>query len=525
MQLRARLGISHISEVLDMRFYFLALVLICLCPISLSGQGEWWFNKNHDFGYPSNSFRDFDVRNDTIAGYGLIHKFVDSTWLQGVLIAQMDSSGNVINFNTFTDPLGDDYSLHRYWGKMVPTSDGGYAMTTAPFGRNSAVLIKVDSHLELEFIKEYPDSINISNFIYIPFEVANGYILYGAIQRPDFDTEGFIKLVDKQGEELWTIFLDQDYEFTVAIDVKQLDDSTFICASYTQLAPNSTSFFSSLHYFDLDGNILKEWSSTTDSEIGIVLEIAVPQIDSIILSSIYQSDFQFNTPLYKATLSKLDSNHNLVWVNHFGPAKLSSAYNLLYKFINLPSGEYVGVGGFGIKEGSEPTKSVGWLYKFNTEGDSIWDRKLFPPFDTYDLTTYGYFTGIGQLSSGSIIAGGESGQMNEEYGWIVKVTQDGCIDTLICGTVSAPFNLEPNFKGISIYPNPSYGNFRVSVSGPDDQGQLVISDLVGTVYFDEKIEGSRNVAAQNWPKGVYFVTYFPESGTPISKRIIIFDPK
>ncbi|MCB9285875.1 MAG: hypothetical protein H6560_01055 [Lewinellaceae bacterium] len=102
------------------------------------------------------------------------------------------------------DPLGEHLSISYNWGKITKTRDGGYIMTAAPTHGDAAWLIKVDHQFEVEFIKEYLDTVNRSHFRYIaPIELSDGYLLSGAIQRPNYLDNSFARRVDQQGNTVW----------------------------------------------------------------------------------------------------------------------------------------------------------------------------------------------------------------------------------------------------------------------------------------------------------------------------------
>ncbi|MFQ6606019.1 MAG: hypothetical protein ACE5D8_10805, partial [Fidelibacterota bacterium] len=142
------------------------------------------------------------IDNDTILGIGV--GFSDSIeWKQGIVLAKFDSSGNLLNSKIILDSLGDKFAVDKHWGKIIKTTDGGYAMTAATVYRKSAFLIKLSHDLEVEFIKEYPDTVNLANYSYKLLEISDGYLLYGFIQRPNFLDDAFIRRVDKQGNTVW----------------------------------------------------------------------------------------------------------------------------------------------------------------------------------------------------------------------------------------------------------------------------------------------------------------------------------
>ena len=140
------------------------ILSICyLIPFVTVAQSTW---NNIPFSpYVYTEVTDAIIQNDTIILYGtVLNNAIDLQ--QGIHITKMDSSGNLIKSIFLIDSLGDKLAVSEDSGKIISTSDGGYAATAATVQRESAFLIKLNHELEVEFIKEYPDTINLSNFDY-----------------------------------------------------------------------------------------------------------------------------------------------------------------------------------------------------------------------------------------------------------------------------------------------------------------------------------------------------------------------
>lgn len=185
------------------------MVVFQLFTITTAYGQSGTYNMATSLPYPKSSFEQFIVIEDTLIGYGTCFNN-DTELKQGVVIAKLDSSGNILKHNFILDAQGDLLATDKAWGNIIHTADGGYAAIAATVGRKSAFLIKLDHDLQVEFIKEYPDTVNLSNFFYKLLETPEGYLLYGSIQRPDYYTDGFIRHVDKQGETIWV----KNFEFS-----------------------------------------------------------------------------------------------------------------------------------------------------------------------------------------------------------------------------------------------------------------------------------------------------------------------
>ncbi|MCW5924259.1 MAG: T9SS type A sorting domain-containing protein [Saprospiraceae bacterium] len=473
-----------------------------------------------DVGMPTNQFRDMLVADDTIIGYGLAYELVNNSWQQGLLLAKLDSSGKVWKTKLILDSSGDHLGIDKHWGKIVKTSDGGYAMTAAPFYSNSAVLIKTDSDFEVEFIKEYPDTVNLSNYAYTLIEVSGGYLLYGAIQRPDYYNDGFIRYVDKQGETIWFKYLSYSVYNNSILDIKQVNDSIYVAGIGTGASINPHTGFTSLLYFDLEGNELNYWASDIEPEIGYVRKIIPTNDGGIILFGLHKADFVSGTALFQPTLSKLDSNFQIEWVSHFGPIRSLVSYITLWDFAPTADGHYIGAGETLVKDGDDPTRRVGWLYKFSAGGDSLWERKVNAPFLPLYYTNSGFFGGVGVLSSGSIVAGGTTNEGNTKYCWLVKVTNDGCLDTLWCQTVTLlPPLIDAPIK-LSVWPNPATDFIFIDANAPFE-GEFILYDLESKIIHRQSFVNQLSVSVFNIPSGIYYGIIQNSAGYFERKKIVV----
>lgn len=367
-------------------------------PLAASCQAG--FNIAADLGLVNNNFKDLIIDNDAIVGLGLARADTVA-WQQGLLVAKFDSSGSLITYNLLLDSLGDHYSIDRHWGKIAKTSDGGYALTSAPLARDGAVLIKLGRELEVEFVREYPDSINISHYNYkAPIEISDGYMLYGSIQRPNYWDDPFIRRVDEDGYTVWFKYFG-NYELPDVFNDAYLrsNDSTIILAGGKSL--DAQTGISTITVVSLDGNIIDSWESEPNPEIGFLRKIAPLDDGGYITYGLYLTEYLFNTLIVQPTLARLDSNFQVQWVLHFGPARSINTLIELRDIEPTSDGNYIGAGETVVKEGGGPSRRVGWLFKFTPQGDSLWSRHIGPPFFPPAQNTSGWFGGVGELSSAS----------------------------------------------------------------------------------------------------------------------------
>lgn len=479
------------------------------------------FNLARSLPYPQADFRHVILDNDTIAGIGIgFNSSIE--WKQGVVVAQLDSSGNVLNANIIVDSLGDAMAVGKAWGGIIKTADSGYAATAAAVERTSAFLIKLNSDLQVEFIKEYPDSVNLSNYFYKLTETPEGYLLYGAIQRPDYEEDGFIRYVDRQGNTIWFKYVDHSDYSNGVVSLAKINDSLYVYGMVNGVTPKSSN--SSLHLINLGGNIISSLVFSPEPEIGYIRSVWPAFDGGIIIYGLYVTEIVHNTKLVQPTLSKLNSNFQTEWISHFGNIRTINSSITLWDFAPTPDGNFIGAGETTVNDGDDPTRRVGWLYKFSPEGDSIWERKVDAPFLPLYYTNSGFFSGVGVLSSGSIVAGGTAKEGNTEYCWLVKVTAGGCLDTLWCQTVAAPEVPGNVPQPLRIYPNPANQTLNMEYPGLVGQGTLRLCSLQGQTVSDIRLPGRSSrvsVPVSHLAPGIYFAELHSGQNLPVRGKVVI----
>lgn len=465
------------------------------------------FSQPIDLGWPTNHFRDMIVDNDTIIGYGLAYP--DNTYSQqGLTLSKFDSLGNHLFSRMILDPLGEHLSISYHWGKITKTRDGGYIMTAAPTHGDAAWLIKVDHQFEVEFIKEYLDTINRSHFQYkAPIELNDGYLLYGAIQRTNYLSDPFARRVDQQGNTIWFKYFGEYDIYEVFNDMAQVNDSLFV--GYGTAETSSNNAFSFIKYIDLDGAPVQSWQSESNPEIGFARKVLSVSNRSLITFGLYPVELVGETLMVQPTLARLDSNFQIEWLNHFSYVARLGADIIFWDMEPLSDGNFIGAGESVTEPGSEPRQRTGWLYKFSPEGEPIWEVLPHLPFLPLSENHIGNFAGVGELSSGSIVAAGEVVGNGQKHIWLVKVTADGCLDTL-CSMVSPVGEIRPEPEvAFSLYPNPASGPLRLAWAGapPAQEGLMRLFRANGQVVWRKqtRLEREMTLDIGGLPEGLYFL--------------------
>lgn len=438
------------------------------------------------------------VNNDTIIGYG--RGFNDSLQ-QCLLVARFDTNGIVLDSRLVCDTTGGVFTMSINWSKIISTEDGGYGLTAAIFDRHNGVFIKLSNDLSVEFVKEYIDSVNLVEFYNAVFELPDGYLLGGYVQSPNYEAEPFIRRVDAQGNSLWIQYYG-DYDVTdLFSNYYLLSDSTVLCVGgYITNDNVLTGRGPWMAIIDVkEGEVLKEWRPVNFQPW--VLHYVYPLSENQWI--VYGKKAMQITPypLSQGFSALIDTNFQV------GPTRsLGSAYSTFFWDIKpTPDGQFIAAGNINAENPNIGPDIYGWLFKFSPTPDSLWSLTLTAPIPNPDISG-NYLGGVGLLSSGNMIAGGYALAGNEVWPWLVKVTPDGCVDSLWC--VSAPSSAPETARrpGGRVYPNPARDYFYLDWPGDFPAGaiRLTLTAPDGRTVSQQWIGPGEPVWVAGLPAGLYY---------------------
>jgi hypothetical protein len=494
-------------------------IFVLLRVTSLFSQEKW--NTLPKLSLKNTEVTDMITDNNNVVVYG--DGLTTNGSKQGLVIAILDSNGVVLKEKTILDSMGDKLAIDRSWGKIIKSSKGGYLATAGTVKRKNTILIKLDESLNIEYLKEYKDSTLINDFWHTPLEVKNGYFLYGVQQLLNDKIVGFIKYVDYKGNVFWEKrFAYSQYE-NILIDLKAVTDSTFVFVTGEVISlvtsTQQPSSRSSIYNIDLKGNIGTYWQSEPAPKVGYFFNVIPQSNGDFITYGLARKEIFFNTELIQPTLTRFDSKFNILWSYNFGNITSSGALHL-QKFCKTIDGNYVGVGQHVEKVGSELKKGYGWVYKFSEDGNMIWERKFPTPLLPNAYPNGGLLYGVGTLTSGSIMAGGTAEDGKNKYCWLVKIRNNGCMDTLFCQT-TALINTEGNNIDVKIFPNPA--DRYITIEAPFDIEKIALYDALGQELFEETVKSKSYILdfPNNIENGIYLIKIQTIDNQNITKRVII----
>jgi hypothetical protein len=457
------------------------IILLCLFTQALYAQPG--FNIGHHYGYYFNYFNDVVVQNDTIIAYGLAQ---DTVWpyRQAVLIARFDTTGIPIDHVLVQDTAFNLYSITTLAGEIITTKDEGYAMTTLALYGSDGVFIKLTHQLEIEFVTKFPDTINGSEFLVAPIEIPEGYLLYGFFKREgNGKHDAILRKIDKQGNLIWRKSfgeLDWNESFRKSTII---NDSILILSGVRYVNSGAAGpFYPWIWAFDRLGNELWAWTPNELEQLNSIFPSHLFSVESggwMVYGNKYLGLHpEFNFHKYQPYWIKLDQNFGVEWTKPFGPNVSNTA--VFFDVIKAPNQDLIGIGQRGPFDYDPATYyQKGWIMRFSPEADSIWEWTGKMPAVNPKAH---HFAGGDLLSSGSIVAAGQGESATGNwYCWLVKLSPDGCLDTLFChptvSTVTTPLSAEQ----IRVFPNPAIGQVSIVLeNAPAVVGGVVhFYDLLG----------------------------------------------
>ncbi len=498
-----------------MKIFFLAFGV--LFQYHLYGQD--FFSKYYTFDSGTSNFRTLLVDHDTILLEGI---FVDTIapFLQGIVFAKVDSSGNLISNQRYIDPHGRDLTYPPL-NNMIKLSDGRYLLPAMTFQDNALLLIFLNSHFLVDTVFEYfsgEASVRL-NLIRSVFELNDGYIIFGSAQRLSYATDGQIFRIKKNGKLVWRKWYGLANKDEAFGDVAWYTDSTFIVASFHKPFPVSSQnqlYNTWIIEVDTDGNILREFVDPdpySGPSGGLVIDKNkyIFFTGASIIADIYG--------LYNALghIGMLNNHFELEWKIKYGK---NLSINTGCTDMILSRGNLIAVGTdvdtFTLSQSNISRPHLGWSIMASINGDSICERTDTAMWYSI-ISSSGSFIAMDTLSSGNIIACGEGRfgleDHTHDYAWLVKMPNPPCRN-LITKTTDPPENIT---SSLHIIPNPARNQVMIQWSevtgGKADH--LIVFDMDGRLMRKLSIQKGRSETSINiigFLPGTYIVQLISKGG-------------
>jgi hypothetical protein len=354
--------------------------------------------------------------------------------------------------------------------------------------------------------------------------------------------DAYIIKLDSDGAFLWAVAFGGDEVGSRDI-VKALavDGSGNIVASggfYGDVAAYNLTG-SGIFYIKLDASGDMIWAKQTESNWSVIYTNSM-KLDAA--GNIYMvggfvgtCDFDPGTGVYNITTSggffdifilKLNASGDFVWAGGFGgPEGLDTGYSIEldnqgYLYV---TGNYKGETDFDLGVGEfiiTPMYIDMFILKLDTDGDFVYAN-------TFGSTPNGATIGKSIFSdgSGNVYFTGtfENTTDFDPSSGVFNLISQGGEDIFILKLNGAPLGITENhLLTISLYPNPSKGNFTIDLGKEYQNVTVEISNILGQQISSEKYASAKTIEKEiTGNSGIYFVRISTAKGESNTLRMII----
>jgi hypothetical protein len=169
----------------------------------------------------------------------------------------------------------------------------------------------------------------------------------------------------------------------------------------------------------------------------------------------------------------------------------------------------------------------GFVCKFDTNGNKIWGTYYGGESDEYNVRFHPYsnsFYMVGASNSNTGIATSNGYQPAKQVFDLVNNTQQSAFNIFIAHFEPKPLSTESfDNTTISIYPNPSKGNFTISLKNNTlENTKLEMFDILGKKIRQENLTNNETIINTNdLSKGVYFAKISNKDNMFYNSKIVV----
>ncbi len=454
----------------------------------------------------------------------------DSLNLWGFFIVGLDTNGMVLWHNTIEDSSHHTHIISNTPCRIVKSTNNGYLAPSKFYNYGKSCLFIFDSMGNEKYVQIYP-KYGLTIFPKDVIQIGSNYFIAGSIQQENFKDDVFVIKTDSIGQQLWIKYYGTTAFSEPFGDLFKNPDSTFSISSSIYSDDYNDEPFGQgwrrpwIFTVDTSGQIVKQWMGQTNDArtLGGGPMYRTKEGDWIIVSvehkdvlSAGQVDLN-SSP----TVTKLDSDYNLIWKKYL--TDFNNIYDQIFDLeFDTIKNELILSGDIGIRFNPWSGALEGWICKMSADGELLWsiaDTALYDP----NHYVQHHLGGVALAPSGSIYAVGyidHSKPPGRNYGWILKATPDGCIDT-ICTTVSVEEQINHKDEQVRVYPNPFSDRVHFRIQHLRSQSILKVFGPDGKECYQTTIFEGESTFNFDFPPGMYFYAITDDLGIFASGRIAV----
>jgi len=348
-------------------------------------------------------------------------------------------------------------------------------------------------------------------------ELENGDFLIGGLsESTDGDLESnngkfdfWLTRIDSNGKILWSqTYGGEGYDYLHSIN--KISENEFILAGYSDSYLNVAGFYGDDDYrvikVDGSGNILWEKSYGGSKEDRLLSSVLSKDNGIILFGSSFSTDGDIseNIGISDFWVVKIDTDGEIIWEKNFG----GSSGEISRKIIKVDD-DYLAVGStysndldVTINNSLDSFRDM-WAIKFDEDGNLIWDASFGTEGNDWPHA-------IVQLDDNSYIIGGHEHAVED---FVITKFRSGSDVTHVSGIENE------TIIDFQVFPNPSKDFIKIISN--EVIFTMKILDSVGKIVYNNEINSNNfNLNANQFGKGIYFVTIFTKNKSTTSKIVI-----
>ncbi|HNQ12567.1 MAG TPA: T9SS type A sorting domain-containing protein [Bacteroidia bacterium] len=519
------------------------LILILILGAYFNSIAQVKFQKSYSHGITNKAYSFQQTSDNGYVILGTTRTTFGSS--NNLYLIKTDSNGDTLWTKSFAATSSNNGSEGH---AVQQTNDGGYILmayhndTVGIATTDNALLIKTDASGNSLWCKSY-GGWYYNSFGQIGQQTNDGgYIMVGGTF---FGGAGgndiYLIKTDNNGDSLWTRTLGKTTSYDVGASVIQTSDGGYIV-----IGTSLNSGIADIYLIKTDNSGNPSWSKTyggTSDDYGFTVQQTSD--GGFILSC---STSSFGTGLVNPYLIKTNSNGDTLWTKVYSGNSSDEISG--YAVNQTNDGGYILTGGATISVGD-----IAYIIKTDSTGNLTWSKR----YGTSDEASFS----VTQCNDGGYAMVGSTDMSGNQQIYLVKTDANGNSDcnesnlpltvnsastqvsnqttlsssqgvavpqsTIVTsGGTSTTFCTSVGLNEIqldytfSLFPNPSSGNFNITLNKNFKDGKIAVINLLGECVFEEHLinQSNKEIQMKNISHGIYFVKVF-DGEQSYCKKIIV----
>ena len=434
-------------------------------------------------------------------------------WKNNIVLSKLDSVGNLVSFKEIKLDSSNYYIGAQAGGGFAKCSNGGYILGGDIENGNfiANYLMRLNDNFDTIWTKIIKNDTIYSTISQCIETSDKGFALCGDKKVSASTFNVMLIKTDSLGSKLWNkIYNISGYngsDVDKAWNVTETPDKGYLLGCYTYSVPTM-----GLYQGSGDGVVIKtdsmgnvQWTKNVggpETDGGVTTRVC--QDGNYLIATVYSYFTADYNDSYKAKLRlmKVTPAGYVIWDRQYEPIIESVT---VMKIIELANGDIV-VGGTKSHYTSEYQGYYdSYLFKVNSNGDSIWFREYAKATDTL-LLTWNSLYNFEPTPDGGFVACGEfcvNTQIPQSI-WVFKTDSFGCLQPG-CNIVGIE-EIKPSIAELSVFPNPATIQATISYPSLKTQGQLQIYNMLGQKVYEENLNKNATqtiIDTKEYKKGLY----------------------